>query len=234
MYYQPIVDARDPSMIQRYEALARWTLPGLGVVSPIKFIRVAETRGLMIQLGWLLLDLVCRDFVRYGIGAVNVNVSPTQLMVPGFAEEFSTRVAAYGIAPMNIEVELTEDIAVLDDEVITRELSSLRDKGFMLALDDFGTGYASVSYLTQAPFDVLKIDRSFMPSSSKGKEGRRMLLSMIRLAQAMNLKIVAEGIETEADATLLRDMGANHLQGYYLGRPVPAAALVSKLVREAV
>ena len=148
-------------------------------------------------------------------------------MSRGFAEKFTAVVLAQGIAPWRIEVEVTEQIVVRDDATIEHELIALSHNGFTLALDDFGTGFASIGYLTQMPFDVLKIDRSFVRSIEVGQQGMRMVRSIVGLARAMELSIVAEGVESEAEAVLLRRIGADFLQGYHFGR----SALVSVWIR---
>lgn len=224
IHYQPIASTLKGQHIIRYEALARWSCPELGRVPPEKFIHVAEMSGLIVDLGWILLDLVCQDMKSLNCSIVCINVSPTQVMTPGFAEEFADRVIANGIRPTEIQIELTEQIAVLDDIAIAKELSILRQGGFSLALDDFGTGYSSIGYLTRMQFDVLKIDRSFVHSMHGGKQGARMLRSMVGLARAMDLEIVAEGVETAKDAHALHSIGVDYLQGYHIGRPMPLEA----------
>jgi len=226
VHYQPIVPANPGAGPTRYEALARWTSPELGKVSPDRFIKVAEATGLIMPLGWKLLDLVCADMHLLDKARVSINVSPTQLMSRGFAEKFTDMVMSHGIAPWRIEVEVTEQIVVRDDATIEQELIALSQNGFTLALDDFGTGFASIGYLTQMPFDVLKIDRSFVRSVEDGQQGMRMVRSIVGLARAMELSIVAEGVETEAEAVLLRRIGADYLQGFHFGRPAPAAAWI--------
>ncbi|PYF06408.1 diguanylate cyclase (GGDEF)-like protein [Rhodobacter viridis] len=226
VHYQPIVPANPGAGPTRYEALARWTSPELGKVSPERFIKVAEATGLILPLGWKLLDLVCADMCLLDKARVSINVSPTQLMSRGFAEKFTAIVLSHGIAPWRIEVEVTEQIVVRDDATIEQELIALSHNGFTLALDDFGTGFASIGYLTQMPFDGLKIDRSFVRSIEDGQQGMRMVRSIVGLARAMDLSIVAEGVENEAEAVLLRRIGADYLQGYYFGRPAPASAWV--------
>lgn len=222
IYYQPIASANKLSQTVKYEALARWSCPKLGPVSPEKFIHVAETSGLILNLGWVLLDLVCKDIKSLeSPKRVSINISPAQLMVPGFGLDFVERIVGHGLSPSQIEVEVTEQIAVLDDITIAKELSVLADSGFSLALDDFGTGYSSIGYLTRMPFAVLKIDKSFVQSLYRGKQGEKMLKSMVGLARSMNLEIVAEGIETSKDADALRLIGADYLQGFYFGRPEP-------------
>lgn len=219
--YQPIVTSDDVHQIKRCEALARWHCKDLGQVPPDKFIYVAETSGLIIQLGWLLLDLICRDVKGVENCKFGVNISPVQLMMPGFADLFAERVKMNGVRPEQIEVEVTEQIVIRDEMKILQELTSLRNYGFTLALDDFGTGYASVSYLTRMPFDVLKIDRSFTKLQADNRQIQRMVRSMMGLAHAMDLHIVIEGIETPEEALWFKALGADFLQGYFFGRPVP-------------
>lgn len=217
--YQPIVTAGDIHSVTRYEALARWRCCDLGSVPPDRFINVAETSGLIIRLGWLLLDLICRDIRGIENCKFGINISPVQLMSPGFANLFAARVEANGVRPEQIEVEVTEQMVVRDDVTIAQELSTLRRYGFTLALDDFGTGYASVGYLTRLPFDVLKIDRSFANLKTDNMQLQRMVRSIMGLAHAMDLKVIAEGIETAEAAACFRDLGADFLQGYHFGRP---------------
>lgn len=226
IHYQPIVPVTPGARPVRYEALARWTSPELGPVAPDRFIKVAEASGLIMPLGWLLLDLICADMRQLqGVG-VGINVSPAQLMSRGFAKRFHQVVVSHGIAPERIVVEVTEQVVMRDDATIAQELIALSDSGFRLALDDFGTGFASIGYLTRMPFDELKIDRSFVRSIEEGQQGMRMVKSIIGLARAMELDIVAEGIETETDAVLLRRSGADFLQGYHFGRPAPVTAWI--------
>lgn len=221
--YQPIVTADEVRDTTRSEALARWYCADLGQVPPDKFIYVAETSGLIIRLGWLLLDIICRDIRGIETCKFGVNISPVQLMMPGFADAFAARVETNGVRPEQIEVEVTEQIVVRDDTKILQELTTLRNYGFTLALDDFGTGYASVGYLTRMPFDVLKIDRSFAKLQAENIQLQRMVCSMMGLAHAMDLRIIAEGIETHEEAMRFRALGADFLQGYYFGRPAPLA-----------
>ncbi len=222
--YQPIVSADDREIGTRFEALARWYDKDLGQVSPEQFISVAENTGLIYKLGWHLLDLICRDIKQLGGCHVGVNVSPLQLMTPGFGNLFAARVAENGVTPDMIEVEVTEQIAVRDDVTIAQELKILREYGFRLALDDFGTGYSSIGYLTRMQFDVLKIDRSFGQLNGKNEQLLRIVRSIVSLAHSMDLKIVAEGIEEEEDAQIFNQLGCDFLQGYHIARPSSLSA----------
>lgn len=234
IHFQPIVSADHQGPVRRYEALARWTSPELGPVSPAKFIHVAEVSGLILPLGWLLLDKICADMRQLPGARVSVNVSPTQLMTPGFAEKFANRVAANEIEAHRMEIEVTEEIVARDDVTFAQELTELRRRGFTLALDDFGTGFSSIGYLTRIPFDVLKIDQSFVRRVHETEHGARMVRSMVGIARAMDLEVVAEGIETDQDVQHLRAVGADYFQGYYFGKPAPVATFEPLRQSEAV
>lgn len=225
VHYQPIVSTIDPKTVIRYEALARWSNDKLGSISPEKFIHVAEASGLIVPLGWVLLDIVCRDVEK--LDQIGVNISPAQLMTPGFAMEFADRVATHGCRPNQLELEITEQVVAFDDITIANELSILHNRGFKLALDDFGTGYSSIGYLTKMPFDVLKIDRSFIRSMHSGTQGARILRSIVGLARSMDLEVVAEGVQKEEDVDALRVIGVDYLQGYHLGKPAPVDVAIS-------
>jgi len=219
--YQPIVSAGDIKKINRYEALARWQCQDLGAVPPDKFIHVAEKSGLIIPLGWLLLDIICRDARALPNVTFSINVSPIQLMMSGFAAMLATKLKNNGVSPLQIQIEITEQIAIRDEIKIFQELKNLSNIGFKLALDDFGTGYASISYLTKMPFDIIKIDRSFVRFRGESDRSERTIKSIMRLAQSMDLEIVLEGIETQEEAVWSRSLGADFLQGYLFGRPEP-------------
>lgn len=226
--YQPIVSMIELHSKRRFEALARWRCSDVGEIRPDKFIPVAEASGLIVRLGWLLLDLICHDIKDLADIKVSLNISPAQLMTPGYAELFTSRVKANGVRPEQIEVEITEQIVLRDDVTVAQELTILRDHGFSLALDDFGTGYSSIGYLTRMPFDVLKIDRSFAKLRTDRKQGKRMVHSMVGLGHAMGLTIIAEGIETLDQAEHFRDLSVDFMQGFYFGRPDSLTASLSR------
>jgi len=217
--YQPIVDSNNLNQIVRSEALARWHCEELGQVPPDKFIKVAENSGLIISLGWLLLDLICRDVRAFPGCKLSINISPIQFMAPNFADSFANHVVKNNVLPEQIAIEVTEQVAVRDEIKVFEELSRFREHGFSVALDDFGTGYASIGYLSRMPFDIIKIDRSFVREQPDNAQVQRMVRSMMTLAHSMDLKIVVEGIETCEDAERFCALGADFLQGYYFGRP---------------
>ena len=224
--YQPIVNARFPGGIVKFEALARWNSPTLGRVSPADFIRVAEATGLILPLARLLLEKICTDLSANPGTSVSINVSPVQLTSPGFAVELSAQIDAAGIDSRRVEIEVTETIVMGDNTSVASTLHELRSRGFSIALDDFGTGFSSVAYLASMPFNVLKIDRSFVSDKAAGDRPTRMIKSMLGLAHSLNMTVVAEGIEAAWEAETLRSYGCDMFQGYYYGRPGPLEAFL--------
>ncbi|WP_216640082.1 bifunctional diguanylate cyclase/phosphodiesterase [Rhodovulum sp. P5] len=225
--YQPIVNASDNRKLVRVEALARWHSRALGSVSPGDFIRIAEATGLIIPLGWIMLDKVCEDLRQNPGLEVAINVSPMQVMIPGFAVEFCSRVLKNNIDCERIEVEITENVAFQDDEAVSRQLHILRSAGFSVALDDFGTGFSSLGYLWRMPFNSLKIDRSFV-SGSLGSESFRMINTMVSLAHSMGMTVVAEGVEHEDEIAKLRQYECDFIQGYLIGKPAPLSNVLTQ------
>jgi len=169
----------------------------------------------------MLLDMICRDIRDRKSCRIAINISPIQLMSPNFADLFAQRVADHGICSEQIYIEITEQVVVQDEEKVRSELKKFREYGFMLALDDFGTGYASIGYLIRMPFNLLKIDRSFVRARTENMQAQRMIRSMMTLAHSMDLHVIVEGIETFEDAERFFSLGADYLQGYYFGRPAP-------------
>jgi diguanylate cyclase (GGDEF)-like protein len=225
--YQPIVEASDGSFV-RAEALARWSPPRLGQISPDTFIRVAEDSALIIPLGWILLDQVCRDIRPFPELCVNVNISPLQLLDEGFVEEFLCVLASHKISPLRIEIEVTESAAILNHEVIKIRLRQLRQEGVRVALDDFGSGYSSFGSLRMLSLDTLKIDKSLVTHASITNGSRALVQSVVTLGQSMGTRIVGEGVETESDAQFLRRAGCSLLQGFLFGRPMSIEDLVAR------
>ena len=217
--YQPI--AAPEGRLARVEALARWTSPELGMVPPDRFIAVAEQSGLIIRLGRVLLGLVCDDLVAHPDLRVSVNISPLQLMAPTFVQDLLADLARRGIDPARIEVELTESVVVDDPHLAADRLRELHEAGFSTALDDFGTGYSSIGYLRQMGFNTLKVDRSFVTGFCDKPERLALVNAMILLAHALGLRVVCEGVETEQEFEMLRELGCDMAQGYHLDRPLP-------------
>ena len=219
VHYQPIVDATSKQVVA-IEALARWQDEQHGWVSPGMFIPLAETMGLIEEVGRQVTEIALRDYsgcpwqerVRLAI-----NVSNRQLFSKTFLPTMLAAVDAKRINPDSIKLEITESTALETDNAV-QTIKALSDAGFYVSLDDFGTGFSSLSRLHELPVDELKIDISFVRRSNTEK-GRTMLKTIIDMGTAMNLKLVAEGIEDKDTAALLRDMGVHYLQGYYFAKP---------------
>lgn len=207
------------------EALARWNHPRLGAVSPALFIPVAEGTGLIEPIGEFVLRRASE------LGALNpgltvaVNISPAQLRNPRFPERLFDLLLQSGMAPANLEIEITESILLDHEDVATATLRTLRGAGIRIALDDFGTGYSSLNYLKRYPVDRIKVDRSFVSQLEEGGASAAIVQAMVSLAHALDIRVTAEGVETEEQRRLLIDMQCNTLQGFLLSPPLPAEGL---------
>ncbi|HUQ54703.1 putative bifunctional diguanylate cyclase/phosphodiesterase [Lentzea sp.] len=223
VHYQPIVDLATGTVTSA-EALVRWQRPGRGLLGPDAFIGLAEETGLIVPLGEKVLDTACRQAVRWhaegrSLG-VTVNVSTRELSTPGFLPRLERVVAATGLEPGRLTIEVTE--SVWADEPAMRSLVAVRDSGVRVALDDFGTGYSSLSYLQRYPFDVVKIDRTFTGALGENDRTEGVIRCIIALADVLGARTVAEGIETPEQADWLRDAGCAYAQGYLFGKPADA------------
>jgi diguanylate cyclase (GGDEF)-like protein/PAS domain S-box-containing protein len=221
--YQAVVDL-DRSEITGYEALVRWEHPTLGELPPGEFIPLAEETGLIVGLGEWVLEEACREATNlhrlHGRTLhMSVNVSARQLHHPDFFRHVCRALESSALTPNLLTLELTESTLLASDERVSRTLEQIKALGVVLALDDFGTGYASLSYLRQFPIDVVKIDRSFTAQVGT-KDGDLVLLKgIIDLGHALELNLVAEGIETSEQHTIVRKLGCQQAQGFYFGRP---------------
>jgi diguanylate cyclase (GGDEF)-like protein/PAS domain S-box-containing protein len=225
--YQAVVDLNRNQIIG-YEALVRWEHPAAGELPPVEFIPLAEETGLILGLGEWVLKEACTEATRlcrlHGRPLhMSVNVSARQLHHPDFFHHVSRALDASALLPSLLTLELTESALLESDERVARTLQKIKNLGVVLALDDFGTGYASLSYLRQFPIDVVKIDRSFTAHVGS-KDGDLVLLKgIIDLGHALELNLVAEGIETSEQHTIVRQLGCQQAQGFYFGRPTHPA-----------
>jgi diguanylate cyclase (GGDEF)-like protein len=224
--YQPIVTL-DGTETVGFEALVRWEHPQRGPVGPAEFIELAEEVGLIEPIGqWVLRRAVTAAAHWHRANPpgpyVSVNVSAHQLRRPGFAELVDRELTTAGLPPANLMLELTESVLLREDDTAWAELAALRDTGVRLAIDDFGTGSSSLSYLVQTPIDVIKIDKSFIASLSSSRE-RAIVDGIVRLAETLGLRVVAEGIETATDRDLLAEMGCPFGQGFLYSTPLSSA-----------
>ncbi|WP_339743780.1 EAL domain-containing protein [uncultured Maricaulis sp.] len=231
--YQPIVLASTGETAS-LEALLRWEHPTRGNIPPDVFIPAAEHSKMIHALGDLVLDSVCREFDRDSGISVSINLSPTQLNDPDLCRRFVAKLAQYELTPAQIELELTETVLIEDFGRAKARMDELSEAGFRLNLDDFGTGFASISYLHTLPFSKIKVDKSFIDTIGKSESANKMLQAMSLLSEAMRLEIVAEGVETEAQASLLRLLGFDYLQGWHFGRPITAATRAQLRLRKDV
>jgi predicted signal transduction protein with EAL and GGDEF domain len=219
--YQPIVRATDLSIVA-LEALVRWNSQEFGSISPALFVPVAEEAGLIHEVGRFVLRQVCQDFWRWPDMKVTVNISPVQLRDPSFAADLQAMIERCGIRPTSLELELTEGILVNNPTIAKRKLAALKELGFGLSLDDFGTGFSSIGYLRQFPFDRLKLDRSFVREIGLNPTANALIQAVVSLGDAMDLAVVAEGIENTEQLTLLRLVQCEFIQGFLIGLPVTA------------
>ena len=224
LYYQPQVTlGGEPVAV---EALVRWRHPSLGLVPPAKFIPAAEQSGLIVAIGTWVLSEACRQAALWCDAGrpvrVAVNVSPLQFARPDFFETVRQALNGAGLAPQLLEVELTESLVMRDPDESARQMEQLRTLGVRVAVDDFGTGYSSLSYLHRLPIDALKIDRSFVAELEARRGTQALVQAIVALAQALDLTVVAEGVETAVQLEFLRTLGCDLAQGYLFARPMPA------------
>jgi diguanylate cyclase (GGDEF)-like protein/PAS domain S-box-containing protein len=227
LVYQPEIDV-DSGAISCWEALIRWQHPDLGLVPPDKFIRVAENNGLIVPIGEWVLETACTQWKRWvDSGLVNspvaVNVSALQFRHEGFCRMVKRVLEDTGLAPEFLELELTESLLFSNEDVMFEILGELKSMGVQLAIDDFGTGYSSLSYLRQFPVGKLKIDRSFIRDLALNGNDVSITAAIINLAKCLKLKVTAEGVENEAQLTLLRKHGCDEAQGFFFSKPLTVA-----------
>ena len=233
LHYQPKVDVENRGIVG-VEALIRWQSPELGLVPPMKFIPLLEETGLILQVGsWALrrAALDHRTWAERGLKPprVAVNVSPIQLRQRDFVRDVEHAIMK-GIAPVGIDLEITESLIMQDIHATIEKLILLRQLGVQVAIDDFGTGYSSLSYLAKLPVQTLKIDRSFVIAMLEDPNTTTLVHTMITLAHSFQLKVVAEGVESEDQANMLRLLGCDQMQGYLFSKPVPVEALIALLM----
>ena len=218
--YQPIVDASSGAIVAR-EALMRWAHPEFGDIEPETFIPIIEEAGLIGQVGAWVIREACAEAATWKEDiAVAVNVSPVQLGNAGLEATVVSALAATGLAASRLELEVTESVFLSDDPSTREALSRLHSLGIQLVLDDFGTGYSSFGSLARGEFSKMKIDRAFASGAAAGDgQSRSIVEAMIGLARGLGLKVTAEGVETAHEAQVLTELGCDHLQGFYFGRP---------------
>jgi diguanylate cyclase (GGDEF)-like protein/PAS domain S-box-containing protein len=234
LHYQPIVDLRT-GLITGAEALIRWAHPNRGLVSPAEFISVAEDCGLILPIGAWVLREACtqaRAWMDAGMPLITmaVNVSAVQFRNERFLEDLFAILSETGLEPRCLELELTESALMKRAEFTAAVLQTLREKGVQVVIDDFGTGYSSLSYLRKFPLDALKIDQSFVREITTTPNETTIVSAIISMARSLNLRVIAEGIETPAELTFLKEHECEEGQGYLFSRPVIPQQFASLLV----
>jgi diguanylate cyclase (GGDEF)-like protein/PAS domain S-box-containing protein len=233
LHYQPKVHIDSGSTVG-VEALLRWAHPTRGLVPPMEFIPLAEERGLIVPIGRWVIRTACRQIREWhaagaAVPPVAVNLSARQFASDTLVDDIVEAMALYEVAPGELEVELTESVLMADPERANEVLRRLHGLGVRIAIDDFGTGYSSLSYLKRFPAQTVKIDRSFISGLPTDGDDLAIAEAVIAMAHSLGLGVVAEGVETEAQLSALRDLGCDEAQGFLLGRPMPAAELKARL-----
>jgi EAL domain-containing protein (putative c-di-GMP-specific phosphodiesterase class I) len=231
VYYQPILDLRS-EQVMGMEALVRWNHPSHGVIAPLDFIPLAEETGLIVPLGQWIMEEACSQAQkwqdRYGRTeklSVTVNVASRQFQDDGLGDMIGQALVRSKLPPECLVIEITESTMLSNTEATIRKLDELKELGIRFAIDDFGTGYSSLSYLQRFPVDILKIDKSFIDRIALNKEGAAVARALITMSETLNLKTIAEGIETSGQLTALQDLGCELGQGFHFARPLKAAAM---------
>jgi diguanylate cyclase (GGDEF)-like protein len=221
-YYQPVVSLSDLSVVG-HEALMRWQHPTQGLLAPADFLELAESSGLIRPLGWWMLEQACTDLTTSGALPpetwVAVNASPSQLTRTGVAGDITRALITSGLPPERLHLEVTETALITASTTMSEELRELSDLGVKIALDDFGTGYSSLSLLRSFPVDVVKIDMTFIAPLLTDPSAHAIVKAVLGMCADLGLSTVAEGIESQQQLDVLRDMGCSHGQGFLFGRP---------------
>jgi EAL domain-containing protein (putative c-di-GMP-specific phosphodiesterase class I) len=233
LLFQPIVDATTRGLIGA-EGLARWRDLENKIIAPTDFIPIAEESGSIANLGNRLLEEACNQIhawtdMQKALVPISMNISPMQCRDPGFAARLISTMEKLEVQPKLINIEMTESTIFKNIEVIQKNLDMLKTYGVGIHIDDFGTGYSSLSLLRDLPLSAVKIDRSFVRDVGKVQGSELIIQAVVDLANKLGFQTIAEGVETEEQVALLRDMGVNGLQGYYFSKPVPGSQLAGWL-----
>ncbi len=221
LHYQPQYDLETNELVG-YEALVRWPHPTKGFIHPGEFIMLAEETGLIIPLGEWILRRACIDAQIWPENIkIAVNLSPAQFMKNDVAGLVKRVVAETGISPFRLELEITESLLLQNTDYIIEQLTSIRSLGITIAMDDFGTGYSSLSYLSRFPFDKIKIDQAFVQTLDTDSSVVAIVNSIVSLGRTLSMTVIAEGVETQEQADILRKAGCRLVQGYLYGKPMP-------------
>ena len=235
LHYQPIMSMIS-GKLAGMEALVRWQHPAKGLILPLQFIPLAEKTGLIIPIGEWILESACRQLKTwqdqgYNVPKLAINLSARQFDQNNLAQTIASILAATGVEARYVELEITESFLMENIDEATRTLRALNNLGVDISIDDFGTGYSSLIYLKRFPIDTLKIDRSFVTDIATDRDDATIVKAIITLAHSLQMKVIAEGVETEEQLAFLRQHGCDQYQGYYFSKPLPASELISVLPR---
>src|SRR3984893_16892109 len=237
VHYQPIVSLRDCRIIG-VEALLRWQRPGFGLVMPGEFVPVAEETGLILLSGLWVLREACRQVRAWNLQfpsdpafTVAVNISGKQFAQPDLVSQVGDILREECLDPHYLKLELTETVTMRDVERAARILGELKTLGVRLSMDDFGTGYSSLSHLRRFPLDTLKIDRSFVAEMENSSESRAIVQMIMSLGCNLGMEMVAEGVETAKQVSLLKSLGCEYAQGYFFSKPIDQEGMVEVLLK---
>ena len=224
LYYQPQIDIRDEQIVG-FEALIRWHHPNMGFVAPDKFIPIAETTGLIVELGEWVLWEACAFAQRMALKGhqsnISINLSARQFKDTSLISLLQKVISKTGILPKRVHLELTESMLMGDVEGSIKQMYQLKSLDLSLSIDDFGTGYSSLSYFKRFPLDILKIDRSFIKDIPQDSNDMEITAAIIAMAQKLNLELVAEGVESKEQIAFLKANRCAIVQGYYYSKPIP-------------
>jgi EAL domain-containing protein (putative c-di-GMP-specific phosphodiesterase class I) len=219
LHYQPLIKL-ESGETTAFEALVRWNHPRRGIVMPDDFIPLAEETGLIVQLGEWVIRNACSEVAHWPEHLhVSVNLSPAQMRSSALIGTVFNAIAAAGISPERLQLEITESVLMHDSEVNLATLHKLRDFGVRIALDDFGTGYSSLNYLRSFPFDKIKIDKCFISEIEENADCQAIVQAVVSLANSLGMETTAEGVESSEQLQHLRDKGCTEAQGYLFSRP---------------
>jgi predicted signal transduction protein with EAL and GGDEF domain len=225
LHFQALYES-DGRTLSGYEALLRWTHPQRGPIPPAEFIPIAEESGLIEELGRWVLSRACREARRWPASlSVSVNLSAAQFKRGNLVQTVADCLAKAGLPAHRLELEITESLLMSNTEQVVQTLHALTGMGVRIAMDDFGTGYSSLAYLWRFPFDKVKIDRAFTQNLDQDPKVDLIVRSIVTLAHSLDIRVNAEGVETQAQLQRLQDHGCDELQGFLLGRPTPVEAL---------
>ena len=240
LHYQPIVDL-ESGEVWGVEALVRWNHPQRGLLPPSDFVQVAEGSGLVVPLGERVLEEGCRQGKEWHDEhphipplVMSVNVSARQLRHPDLAKSVERVLQKTGLEPNYLHLDITETVYIKILEGNTEALDGLKRMGVCISIDDFGVGYSSLAYLKRLPANALKVDKSFVKGLGEDVEDTAIVRMVIELAHTFGMKVIAEGVESEPQATLLKEMGCDLAQGFYFSKPLPPEAATEYLAAEQI